>query len=170
MRCDPKCGHLRRKQRHDAGSLGFDAVVTYPFHPLCGEMVEITGSVEHDFCNHLLIRQDHGGAFHLPEWMITPEAGSIKPVDTPTLPLERLRDLRALVDQVLHSREDELVSTGDVDATRQSTRSVCLSDANDSLEPSRSPDGHDASSGAAAGGGERAASIQSVSDRKGGRQ
>lgn len=34
--------------------------------------------------------------------MITPEAGSIKPVDTPTLPLERLRDLRALLDQVLH--------------------------------------------------------------------
>jgi hypothetical protein len=117
-----------------------------------------------------LIRQDHGGAFYLPAWMITPEAGLIKPVDTPRLPLERLRDLRALLDLLLHSHEDELVSTGDVDATTPSTRSVFVSGANNSLEAGRSSDGHNASSGAAAGGSERAESIQSVSEGKGGGQ
>ena len=98
----------------------------YPFHPLYGQTVEITGSIEHDFCRHFLIRQDHGGAFYLPAWMITPEAGLIKPVDTPRLPLERLHDLRALLDLLLHSHADELVSSGDVDAPTQSTRSAFL--------------------------------------------
>jgi hypothetical protein len=40
------------------------------------------------FFGIFLIRQDHGGAFYLPAWMITPEAGLIKPFDTPRLPLE----------------------------------------------------------------------------------
>jgi hypothetical protein len=117
-----------------------------------------------------LIRQEDGGAFYLPAWMITPEAGLIKPVDTPHLPLERLHDLRALLDLLLHSHAAELVSTGDVDATTQSTRSVFQSGATGSLEPSRSADCHNASSRTTAGGDERAESIHSLPEGKGGRQ
>jgi hypothetical protein len=170
LRTLPKNRRPHRKQRHNAGSLSFDAVVTYPFHPLYGQTIEVTGSIEHDFCRHLLIRQDHGGAFYLPAWMITPEAGLIKPIDTPRLPVERLHDLRALLDLLLLSHADESVSTGDVDAKAQSTRSVFLSGANGALEPRRSPDCHNASSRAAAGGDGRTKAIQFVSERKGGRQ
>jgi Family of unknown function (DUF5372) len=53
-------------------------MVTYPFHPLVGQTVLITGVHEHDGVCHYLIRQSDGGHFHLPDWMIDPAAGQVK--------------------------------------------------------------------------------------------
>jgi len=160
--------HPRRKQRHNAGSLGFDTVVTYPFHPLFGQTVNVIGSVEHDFCLHLMIGQAHGGAFYLPAWMTEPEAGSIKPVDTPHLPLESLRDLRALLDQLLHSRADKTVSMGDFDDSSKTTRSVCTAGAAGSLGAARPPQSDDPPAGPAARSNDPARHTKSADDREGG--
>jgi Family of unknown function (DUF5372) len=49
-------------------------VVTYPFHPLVGQTVLVTGGHEHDGVDYLLIRQPHGGSFQIPGWMFDPAA------------------------------------------------------------------------------------------------
>lgn len=166
----PRSWPHRRKQRHNAGIPGFDAVVTYPFHPLFGQTVNVIGSVEHDSCLHFLIRQADGGAFYLPAWMTEPEAGSIKTVDTPHLPLGSLRDLRALLDQLLHSRADETVSKGDFDDPSETTRSVCTAGAAGSLDAGRPPESDDPPAGATARSNDPARHAKSADDREGGQR
>lgn len=143
MQCGPRIFLPHRKPRHNAGNLSFDAVVTYPFHPLCGHTVEVVGDVEHDLCRHFLIRQAHGGAFYLPAWMIGAEAGLIEPVDTSRLPLAQLWDLRVLLDQLLNSSADAMVNGGDVDEapTSPATRPVHTDCQSGSMEPRGSSEG-----------------------------
>jgi Family of unknown function (DUF5372) len=76
-------------------------VVTYPFHPLVGQIVTVTGDHEHDGVHYRLIRQPHGGSFQIPEWMFDPGAGSFIIVAFPRFPANQLVELRALVDHLV---------------------------------------------------------------------
>jgi hypothetical protein len=94
-------------------------MVTYPFHPLVGQTVLITGVHEHDGVCHYLIRQSDGGHFHLPDWMIDPAAGQIETVAVPRLPVSQLLQLRHLVDHLLaYSANTTDGSHGEASATR----------------------------------------------------
>src|SRR5690242_21308455 len=44
----PNAGPLHPNREHNAGFLTFEAVVTYPFHPLAGRTVLVIGQHEHD--------------------------------------------------------------------------------------------------------------------------
>jgi hypothetical protein len=102
----------RRKPRHNAGNPAFDVAVTYPFHPLVGQTVLVVGEHEHDGVRHPLIQQPHGGIFHLPDWMVTPEAGSVEVVAEPHLPLKYLLELHELVDHLVASLPRDSISGG----------------------------------------------------------
>src|SRR3954449_5863070 len=101
-------------------------MVTYPFHPLVGQTVLITGVHEHDGVCHYLIRQSDGGHFHLPDWMIDPAAGQIETVAVPRLPVSQLLQLRHLVDHLLACSpgKEEPGGTGNAKAVSPATGSV----------------------------------------------
>ncbi|MCJ9674777.1 MULTISPECIES: DUF5372 family protein, partial [unclassified Neorhizobium] len=86
---------------HGAGFLTFEARVTYPFHPLVGQTVLVTGSHQHDGVDYFLIRQSHGGSFQIPAWMFDPEASSIEIVAELRLSATKLVELRAFVDSLV---------------------------------------------------------------------
>ena len=96
---------------HNAGHLPFETVVVYPFHPFASQIVMVVGRIEHAGAHHLIIRKLDGSAFLLPAWMTAPEAGSIRIVAFPRLPVNRLIELRALVDRLVASSSGELVPT-----------------------------------------------------------
>ncbi len=75
-------------------------MVTYPFHPLVGQTVLVIGDYEHDGIHHLLIRLPTGGAYRIPDWMFG-QGGSFEVVAAPRLPVSRLREVRALIDQLV---------------------------------------------------------------------
>src|SRR5215471_3043610 len=101
-----------RKAVHNTGCLPIEAVVRYPFHPFAGQLVPIVGHIEHAGTRHLIIRTADKSGFLLPSWMTTPEAGAIQIVAGPRLPLNRIIELRALVDRLMASSSGELVPTG----------------------------------------------------------
>lgn len=65
----PNSPHRSPSRGHSAGFLTFEAVITYPFHPLVGQTVLVVGDHEHDGIHHFLIRQPQGGFFQVPDWM-----------------------------------------------------------------------------------------------------
>ena len=87
MRDMPNLLHLRPSRGHSAGFLTFEAVVTYPFHPMVGQTVLVIGDHEHDGIHHLLIRQAHGGSYQVPDWMFDPAASRL------ALPPEAVRSV-----------------------------------------------------------------------------
>jgi hypothetical protein len=97
---------------HNTGCLPIELVVTYPFHPFAGQLVPIVGHIEHAGTRHLIIRTADKSGFLLPSWMTTPEAGAIQIVPDPQLPLNRIIELRALVDRLMVSSSGEPVPTG----------------------------------------------------------
>ena len=101
-----------RKGVHNTGCLPIEAAVTYPFHPFAGQTVLIIGHVEHAGIRHLITRPADGSAVLLPAWMTAPEAGLIQIVTCPRLPVNRIIELRALVDRLMASSGGELVTTG----------------------------------------------------------
>ncbi|WP_353001223.1 DUF5372 family protein [Mesorhizobium sp. M1295] len=124
----PKFVHRRPKQRHNAGNPGFDVVVTYPFHPLVGQTVAVVGEHDHDGICHLLVRQPHGGTFHLPDWIAAPQAGSVAIVAAPRLSLTHLLELRALLDHLVGSLPRDSISGGghaDEESAAHPTGFVC---------------------------------------------
>src|SRR3974377_847144 len=92
---------LRPGRGHSAGFLTFEAVITYPFHPLAGRMVLVTGDHEHDGIHYFLIRQPHGGSYQVPDWMLSPAASTVVIVAVPRLPVRQLMLLRTLVDRLI---------------------------------------------------------------------
>src|SRR5215470_4874106 len=101
-----------RKAVHNTGCLPIEAVVRYPFHPFAGQLVPIVGHIEHAGTRHLIIRTADKSGFLLPSWMAASEAGAIQIVPGPRLPLNRIIELRALVDRLMASSSGELVPTG----------------------------------------------------------
>ena len=97
----------RPSRGHSAGFLTFEAVVTYPFHPMVGQTVLVIGDHEHDGIHHLLIRQAHGGSHQVPDWMFDPAASSLAVVSVPRLPVSQLMSVRSLVDHLVACPPEE---------------------------------------------------------------
>ena len=97
----PNSRHPRPSRGHSAGFLTFEAVITYPFHPLVGQTVLVVGDHEHDGIHHFLIRQPHGGSYQVPDWMFAPSASTPAIVAVPRLPVGQLVLLRGLVDRLI---------------------------------------------------------------------
>jgi hypothetical protein len=81
-------------------------VVTYPFHPLVGQTVLVTGDHEHDGVHHYLIRQPHGGSYQIPGWMFDPTGPSTGIVSVPRLPVSQLLQVCSLLDHLVACRPE----------------------------------------------------------------
>src|SRR5271166_2928638 len=110
-----RCCWARAKQSHTAGNLATETVVTYPFHPLHGQLAPVTGAKRHAGADHLIIRQPDGTLALLPVWMTRAEAEAFQLIAAPRLPVCALLELRELVDglQLASSRGDSLPREGD---------------------------------------------------------
>ncbi len=92
---------------HNAGLLGSEAEVTYPFHPLFRRTALVVADQFHNGMRHLTLRTEDGSSFMVPAWMTAPEAASVEVVASPRLPVERLLELRTFLDSVLASSSGE---------------------------------------------------------------
>ena len=99
----PRSCCIPPKGAHNVGSLAFEVAVSYPFHPFVGKSVLVVGDKEHAGTRHLIIRGPDGAKILLPEWMAAPDAGAIRIVSHPRLCVNRLVELRALVDRLMAS-------------------------------------------------------------------
>ena len=99
----------RAKQRDNAGCLGSEVRITYPHHPRCGQAVVVLGSKRHAGSSHFVVRQPDGTLSLLPSWMTESAASANRMHLPPRLPIERLVDLRCLVDVLLASLQGESV-------------------------------------------------------------
>jgi hypothetical protein len=98
--------HPSSMRPHSAGSLTFDndaiVTVTYPFHPLAGQSVPVVHHYqEHSGAHHLMIYGPNGAKLLIPEWMTLPEAAAIRIVSSPRLSVNRLMELRDLIDRLM---------------------------------------------------------------------
>jgi len=107
LRPKPNVRRRSPSRGHNAGFLAFEAVVSYPFHPLVVQTVLVLGEHEHDGIRHLLIRQPTGGSYQIPDWMFDPIANDLAIVSIPRLPVSQLMLLRALIDRLVASPSKE---------------------------------------------------------------
>jgi hypothetical protein len=117
----------RTKQRHTAGCPAREERISYPFHPRRGELVAVLGTKRHAGVEHLVIRQPDRTLTLLPAWMTQPQADAARLVEHPRLCLDRLRELRSLMDALLASWPRESPSrqgTGHEMGTTPPARSV----------------------------------------------
>ena len=106
-------GRRRRKGAHSAGILAREVVVRYPFHPLTGQSFLILGEHEHYGAAHVLVRGTDGTTHLLPAWMTLPEAGATGIVAVPRLPVNRLFELRSVLDRIMVALSSgEIAPTG----------------------------------------------------------
>jgi hypothetical protein len=128
----PRSCSLPPKGAHNVGSLAFEVVVSYPFHPFVGKSVLVVGEKEHAGTRHLIIRGPDGAKILLPEWMVHPDAGAIRTVSYPRLCVNRLIELRALVDRLMASSPHKNFAGGEKrnetieDVTTRSLQDVAL--------------------------------------------
>ena len=108
----PHACSLPPKRAHNARCLTFEVVVSYPFHPLVGHSVLVVGDKEHAGVRHLIVRKPDGAGFLLPEWMTLPEAGAIQILSCPRLSVNRLIELRTLIDRLMASSSGKHVPGG----------------------------------------------------------
>jgi hypothetical protein len=94
-------GRRRRKGAYSAGSPAREVVVRYPFHPLTGQSFLILGEHEYYGAPHVLVRGTDGTTHLLPAWMTLPEAGTTGIVAVPRLPVNRLLELRLVLDRIM---------------------------------------------------------------------
>ena len=143
---------LRRPSRgHSAGFLTNEAVVTYPFHPLAGQSVIVTGDCEHDGVHYRMIRGPHGGSFQIPDWMFDPAASSLEIVAVPRFPVAHLLELRALLDRIVAcpSAKEGHGGKGNENADAQANGSVRHSGSTIRSERCRTTEGRGTPAGAA---------------------
>jgi hypothetical protein len=74
--------------------------------------VLVVGDIEHAGVRDLIIRKPDGTSFHLPGWMISPEAGTIRTLACPRLCVNHLRELPVLVDRPVAPSPGEQVPAG----------------------------------------------------------
>jgi hypothetical protein len=89
--------------------------------------VLVVASTEHRGYRHLIIRKPNGAKTLLPEWMTTAEAGAIQTVSSPRLSINKLLELRAFLDRLMTSSEDQ-PSGGVNDETLETTRTRSVQD------------------------------------------
>ena len=70
---------------------------------MAGQVVPVVGEHDFDGVRYLLIRQTHGGTYHIPDWMIVEAARLIEIVCAPRFPVKCLLELRTLVDHLVAS-------------------------------------------------------------------
>jgi len=75
----------------------------------------VVGGIEHADARHLIIRRPDGATFLLPEWMTGQDAGFTRIIACPRLPVNRVIELRALVDRLMASSSGERIPTGGQD-------------------------------------------------------
>jgi hypothetical protein len=109
---------LHPKRAHNAQSLAFEVVVTYPFHPWSGQTVFAVGRYDLAGIHHFIIRLPDGAPFFLPAWMTSAEAGVVSILSDPRLPVNRLLDLRALVDRLVAPSLEHVPQGGQNDEKR----------------------------------------------------
>ena len=97
----PSVRHRHRKGAHSAGSPAIELTVRYPFHPFAGRSFLILGRHEHYGAPHVLVRGTDGTTHLLPAWMTTSEAGATEVVAVPRLPVNRLLELRSVLDRIM---------------------------------------------------------------------
>lgn len=96
----------RADQRHNAGCLGSEVEILYPFHPRCGVSV-VVACKRRGGKTHFVIRQPDATLTLLPAWMAAPAAASFHLKAEPRLPVDRLLEARLLVDALLASSSRE---------------------------------------------------------------
>jgi hypothetical protein len=107
-------------------------VVSYPFHPFVGKSVLVVGDKNHAGTRYLIIRGPDGAKILLPEWMAHPDAGTIRIVSYPRLCVNRLIELRALVDRLMAFSPHKNCAGGEqrnetiADVTTRSLQDVAL--------------------------------------------
>ena len=168
----PSFRRLRPNREHNAGFLTFEAVVTYPFHPLAGRTVLVIGQHEHDGIRHFLIRQPNGGSYQIPDWMLDPAASHLAIVSVPRLPISQLVLLRALVDRLVTSplKEGSTGRIGHDKVASETSRSVRCTNRADRIDRSRTPEGGSTFAGVADGSSNEAAPSAVGLRQKGDRQ
>ena len=75
----------------------------------------VVGGIEHADARHLIIRRPDGATFLLPEWMTGQDAGFTRIIACPRLPVNRVIELRALVDRLMASSSGEWIPNGGQD-------------------------------------------------------
>lgn len=108
----------------NARILAHEVTVTYPFHPLVGQAFVLAGQYQHGGVEQVLVRRRDGATFIFPAWMTAnPTLGKI--VAHPQLPVNRLIEVRAIVDRIMiassardsaggHHEERSVCATGSV--------------------------------------------------------
>ncbi|MFL5279527.1 MAG: hypothetical protein ACJ8AW_00615, partial [Rhodopila sp.] len=100
----PSFPRLRPNRGYNAGFPAFEVEVAYPFHPMAGRTVLVTGEYEHGGIRYHIIRRQCGGTTQIPAWMFDPASSSIAVTEQPRLPIPSLIQLRDLVDDLLACR------------------------------------------------------------------
>ena len=138
---------------HNAGFLTFEAVVSYPFHPLVGQTVLVIGEHEHDGIRYFLIRQPTGGSYQIPGWMLDPAANGLAIVSVLRIPISQLVLLRGLIDRLVASpsREGSTGGVGDDEAVPDTNRPVYQASRIDRVDRRRTPESGGAFAGVADG-------------------
>lgn len=90
----------------------------------------VVGDIEHGGARHLIIRKPSDGSrFLLPAWMTFPAAGAIAIVSCPRLSVNRLIELRTLLDRLMASSPGKQVPGGQSNETIAAAPSRSIQDA-----------------------------------------
>jgi len=108
------CRH-RPRQGHNAGCPAFEVRIHYPFHPRCGQMVQVTLRRRFAGEEHLVVVQPDGTLALLPSWMAEAVSGSATLTACPRLSIGRLVELRVRLDALLASCDGESSPRGGCD-------------------------------------------------------
>lgn len=84
--------------------------ITYPFHPRCGETVQVLQRLTLNDAEFIVIPQPDGSVAQLPVWMTQCSAAECQIREVPRIPLEMLRLLRAEIGAVLGFLQSESTS------------------------------------------------------------
>src|SRR6202030_481331 len=84
--------------RHTAQKQHFDVQIHYSHHPRAGECISVLRTVRHAGMAHFVIDSADGTRSLLPKWMTESHAASLPLVESATLSLQALQDLRATID------------------------------------------------------------------------
>jgi hypothetical protein len=95
------------KQRHTARQHPIEGRIYYPFHPRCGETVQIVRQYAYRGVELVVIPQPDGSIACIPAWMTHESAAHHQLRPQPWLSLDILRSLRVEIDALLGFLQSE---------------------------------------------------------------